>query len=196
MLVEVVRPYSGLEGKRVKPGTRFSVDKERPGLQMITIHRANALKRNHLIKEIAIEGETPMELEAPRPAKNQNRPRRPVAKVEEDSAPGPSRERDAQRRRTSSKAPRRQDPEPAAPRKLSGPAGSLTGQDALSSASPAARPITSSTLRQRGTRRDKASGGSQSTTHSDSSPGPKSSTPATTPGGEPSPESPDSAAFE
>lgn len=204
-LIEIIRPYGGQEGRRVKPGTRFAVNEEIEGLRTITELRAKALLRQNLAKTLDGKGLTLDAAPAAQP--NRNRATRrlattPANKQEPDSKPGPS-PRDAARRKT------KQPVEPREPRPLNARAGIRAGTDAPASSSPEAHPILSSTLKQRGTRRGPKSGGSPSTTPAspptspelttsgqDSSPGLTSSTDATAAGGGPSEASQDSAAFE
>lgn len=204
-LIEVTRPYGGQEGRRIKPGTRFSVDEPIEGLVTVTTARAKALLRQNLAKTLDAESLTLDAAPAAEP--NRNRAARrlaadPANKMEPDSKPGPSDRAKARRKTPQPKEPRE-------PRPLNDRAGSRAGTDAPASSSQAGPAIVSSTLKQRGTRRAPKSGGSPSTTpgsqptspesttsSQDSSPGQTSSTAATAAGGAPSEESQDSAAFE
>lgn len=176
MLIEVKRPYGGAEGKRVRVGARFWVrypgKKAAPdGVLEITPARYQQLSQQRLVAAVDPDAKV-QEPSRPRPEPRTRRPAAPVpgAKVEPDSPRGPGA-------RTAAKSA-----EPKPKRILPVPSGSPTGPGARPSSSPAGPQTGGSTLRQRGTRRGETSGGSPSTTPSDSAPGPTPST-APTPGG-------------
>lgn len=187
MLVVVERAYSGAEGKRVKAGTRFFVQKTasaKPpeGVRVITWQRWQEMQRSRLAAEENPKSPKPA---APKPVTPARRPHAaphldPKAKVEPPS-------RGAAQAAAKAATPAAKTP--ARP-------GGKIGKDAQSSSSRAVPQTGSSTLKQRGNRRGQTSGGSPSTTLSDSSLGQTSSTPATPAGGGTSTGAPDSAAFD
>lgn len=187
MLVVVERAYSGAEGKRVKAGTRFFVQKNPAakapeGVLAITWNRWQEMQRSRLAKE---ENPSSPKPAAPKPNTPARRPAAqpsldPKAKVEP-----PSRGAAQAKAKAETKAAKT----PSRP-------GGKTGRAAQPSSSQAVPQTGSSTLKQRGNRRGQTSAGSQSTTLSDSSPGQTSSTLATPAGGGTSTGAPDSAAFD
>lgn len=187
MLVVVERAYSGAEGKRVKAGTRFFVKKTSTakgpeGVQEITWQRWQEMQRSKLAAEENPKSPKPV---APKPVTPARRPSSapvldPKAKVEPPS-------RGAAQAKAKAATPAV---------KTAARPGGKTGAAAPSSSSQAARPTGSSTLKQRGNRRGQTSGGSPSTTPSDSSAGQTSSTPATPAGGGTTSPVLDSAAFD
>lgn len=212
MLAEVTRTYGGLEGARVKAGTRFGVGKDYPGLRTITLGRYKQLQGQRLVKEVDGAGQAAPGATAnlePQ-GKPDRTPRRgaeapPPNKKEPDSQPpARSRVRARSRKRTQEEAP----PEPR-PLVRQQPGGHA-GQAPASSSSPEVRQSGSVTLKQRGNRRKApTSAGSPSTTPVSLQKGPGSTTssrgsrggrtsytPATDDGGEPSKESPSSEVFD
>jgi len=198
MLIEITRPYGGQEGRRVKPGTRFwvtGVSRSSPpeGVRTMERVRFGQLQRMGLADQVqdgagrAAPGARPRPTPAdPEPRSRELPPRR--TKVEPDSnAPNPRREAQA---RTPAKEAAEGEEGPTRPRR-----GGRAGADPQSSSSEVVRQSGSVTLRQRGTRRDRTSGGSPSTTPSSASAGQTSSTPATSAGGASTTEPGDSAAF-
>lgn len=201
MLVKVIRPYGGQEGRRVKPGTLFSVDAALDGFQTITTARWNQLRQMGLATAATPGDETPA---APNARRTRQAPD-PANKVEPDSKP-PRLPRQPSQRAGARK--RSQEDTPKEPRPLARRPGSPAGrQEPAASSSPEDRQAGSVTLKQRGTRR--GSGGSPSitpgsppptpdanTSSPDSAPGLTSSMPATPSGGPASDPSENSAAFD
>lgn len=202
MLVKVQRTYGGLEGRRVKIGTIFSVDAPHPtGGQTISRARYNQLAQQRLLAphsgtlaeltadEAMVNGRpSPMPRGKPAPT--------PANKVQPDSAP--PAQKPSPRRASRAKS---QEESPKEPRPLARPAGGQTGDQHPDQAPPSSSQVVRQaggvTLVQRGTRGRRA--GSPSITPGNSAPGPMPSTPATAPGGGAITETlstPDSAAFD
>lgn len=194
-VVEVTRTYGGLEGRRVKAGTRFAVNCTVDGMKTITKPRADQLRGQRLVRDLDVTSAAAAPGAKPAPQPRRGAERSPPNKSEPDSKPRPNP------RRTSRK--RTQTDEPGEPRPLARgrQAGGPDGTADAASSSREDRQAGSVTFKQRGTRRQ-GSGGSPSTTpvslskpHATgtSSPasrrGQTSSTPVTPPGGAPSTES-------
>lgn len=178
MLVRVVRPYGGAEGRRVKVGTVFSVDKEHPGLLTITNARLRQLEGQKLVsREMEGGPAAPNAKPAPMPRSKPAAPRR--TKVDPDGAPPPVRAT-TDRTRSRRKA---QDENPKEPRPLVRRGGSPAGKEEQPASSSRPDPASpNATLKQRGLRR-RGPAGVPLTTASGASPGRTSSTPATPAGG-------------
>ena len=155
----VTRAYGGAEGRRVKAGTRFAIDQEREGLQVISRARFQQLRDARLVKPFGAEDAAAAPGAATYAART---PRTLDGKPLTESTPGgpgekgPRATRAAARRRT-------QEAAPEAPAPLSPRAGSPTGAGKPSSASPEGQASGGSTSGRRGTRR--GSSPSPSTTH-------------------------------
>lgn len=163
----VTRSYGGLEGRRVKAGTRFAIDRAAPGedIKIITRARFQQLKDACLVRPDGTEGPAG----APQPAY--------MAARQEVVQRSPNQSRTAAKRL----ARQKNGGQPAEPRPLTNPAlGSQTGAITLASLSPADQALAPSGLGLRGRRR---SASSRSTTPTSSSPGPTPSAPSTAPGG-------------
>jgi hypothetical protein len=141
----VRRTYNGVEGHRVKAGTRFAVGKEQGGLPVITKPRYQALVGLGLIRPFG-EEDTAALVRPVRPLP------RTVTTMEGTGGPTARSIRDAARRRV------KQTDTPGAPKQLAGPKskdGSRTGTAPASSSSPeapASANVTSGSLKRRGTR--------------------------------------------
>lgn len=192
MLAKIKRTYSGQEGRRVKAGTIFAVDKAEGGLPVMSLQRFRQLQQVGLAETVEAQGDDPQGKPAPKPGNKMEPDSRPQPGQRQRRAPPltPSPARADARRR-------QQEDSPKPPRRLR-PAGGQSGtQEPPPSSSPEVRQAGSVTIKQRGTRRAQARGGSPSTTPSGSSPGQTSSTPATPPGGVTISKQPeDSAAFD
>lgn len=194
MLARILRTYGGQEGTRTKAGTVFSVDKAVSGLRTITLARFRQLKSQNLAIEVtasqlADDPARPASSPAPRNRAAPTPRNRQEPDSQQPPAPSPS-QRVASRKRAQAEAPKE-------PRPLARRTGSLIGAEQIASSSSAvARPVGSSTLRQRGVR--KGSAGSVSTTPGVFARTETSSMPATPPGGAPTETKPetDSAAFD
>lgn len=183
MLIEIKKAYGGQEGKRVRVGDRFWVDKPGgkkcpDGLRSMTLTRFRQLEQQKIAAPVAAAVPGAKVEPASKPARPHREPTparspaAPGAKVEPDSGSRPG----ATERQTS----KAKEPAPQSPRN----GGPKAGKGATSSSSQADPQTGASTLKQRGTRRGQVSAGSPSTTPTDSSPGPTSSTPATPDGGD------------
>lgn len=168
MIVTVVRPYGGAEGKRVRVGTQFWVKKPGgkaagpKGVLVIEFPRFQALKAKGMI----VEGET----DQAAPVIRVSTPRKaPVV----GKRPAPKKtERDISNQRHKA-----------------GQNGGQTGKAAARSSSPAvqAPPASGGLLGQRAKRGQRASDGSPSTTPSNSAPGQTANMQQTGDGGDTTP---------
>lgn len=201
MLIEVVRPYGGAEGKRVKIGRRFWVQtpktKAPPGVQEITQTRYAALKNMRLVVPVTAASAPAPKAKPdrapgskPAPAPRAAPAPAPLSKVEPDSKPPAA---PAPGARSAAKAQVQKTKASAASR----PGGQPSAEGGQQSSSQAGRPTKPSTLKQRGVRRgDSPPSGLPSTTPGDSPPGQPSSTDATPAGGGTTAAVPDSTAFD
>ncbi len=167
-IAEITRTYGGLEGRRVKAGTRMAVEKPVAGLQVITLGRYKQLVSAGLARPWT---GSPTPAPAPRPA---YAPQGQTVKQPIQTAARSVKQ--AQKKAAARKNPGA----PLEPRPLVNPAGGQTGASESASLSPEDQASKKATLGLRGTR---ASRRSQSITPTASSPGPTPSTPATGPGG-------------
>lgn len=134
----VTRTYQGLEGHRVKAGTRFAIGRELHGLPVITKARFQTLLQSKLVRPFGSEDTV-----------EQPRHERPLARTVTtmEGTGGPT----ARAIRAASRARVKQTDTPGAPKQLKGPAakstspGSQTGAGAGSSSSAAAPASTTST---------------------------------------------------
>lgn len=169
-ILKVTRTYGGLEGRRIKAGTKLAVGGKHEDLQVITAARANQLKNAGLAQPWTPEPAGAKPAAPPRPNYAANR----GAVVHQPIQTG-KRAAAAHKK----KAPRGAEA-PAEPRPLENPASGQTGETGSSALSPEDQASKKSTLGLRGTR------GSRRlplTTASASPPGPPPSTPATRRGG-------------
>ncbi len=163
-IAEITRTYGGLEGRRVKAGTRFSIGKATQGLPVITQARFTQLRDAGLAREWANGAGAPVR--QPGPVARQTVIQKPLNES-----------------RTARKARMKNAGAPTEPRPLVNPAhGGPTSGVKLASSSPEVQASVESNLALplRGRRK---SASSRSTTPGKSSPGPESSTPATAAGG-------------
>lgn len=163
-IAEITRTYGGLEGRRVKAGTRFAIGKATGGLEAITQARFTQLRDAGLAR--VFEGDAAAAPRQPGPVARQTVIQRPM-----------------NRSRTAAKAAAKNAGAPAEPRPLVNPAhGGQTSAVKLGSSSPEVQASVESNmaLPLRGRRKSQSS---PSTTRGKSAPGPESSTPATAPGG-------------
>lgn len=164
-IAEITRTYGGLEGRRVKAGTRFAIAKAQGGLVVITQARFQQLRDAGLARE------------EDSPAARAGTPPRQPGPVHQ----GHVKQKLLNESRTARKARNKNAGAPAEPRPLVNPAiGSQTTPVKLESLSPEAQASIKSNLGLRGRRKSPVS---RSTTPGPDSPGPESSTPATAPGG-------------
>jgi hypothetical protein len=141
----VLKTYSGVEGQRVKAGTRFAIGKEIGGLPVITKSRYEALRQNKIVRKLADDDLKP------------RRGTYPLARkvIMEEGAGGLSAQ--AARNKVRGRlATKKQDAEPSLPKQVSGPrAGSRTGAEKSESSSEAGhplKPLTSKNFARRGQR--------------------------------------------
>lgn len=168
-IAEITRTYGGMEGRRIKAGTRLAIDKEIEGLQVISLGRYRQLVQAGLARPWTGSPIPPSA--APRPAY--------AAAGQTVKQPIQTASRSV--KQAQAKAAKRKNAEaPPEPRPLVNTAGGQTGPSASSSLSPEDQASKKASLGLRGTRTSKRS---PSTTPSASSPGPAPSTPATAPGG-------------
>lgn len=163
-IAEITRTYGGLEGRRVKAGTRFAIGKPAGGLEAITQARFTQLRDAGLARKF--EGDDGPAARQPGPVARQTVVQRPL-----------------NRSRTAAKAAAKNAGRPPEPRPLVNPAhGGQTSAVKLASSSPEVQASVESNLALplRGRRKPSSS---PSTTRGKSAPGPESSTPATGPGG-------------
>lgn len=146
----ITRAYGGQEGRRIKVGTRFAIDKAQDGLAVITRGRYQQLRDAKLAKPFGVEdtaaapgAATYAKQDGPRTLNGQPLTETRIGGTGEK---GPRAVRAASRRRTSQEAA------PEAPAPLSRPTGSPTGAGGRSSSSPEGQASSGSTSRQRGTR--------------------------------------------
>ncbi len=133
------KTYQGIEGERVKAGTKFAIGKERDGLPVMTNARFQELSRLKIARAFnaaedgkAAPSATPLE--------------RTITTLQGPSGPVPRARRQAARNRL------KQEDNPPAPTKKADPSGSQTGKAAPSSSSPEGQAPSSSTSKRRGTR--------------------------------------------
>lgn len=144
----VTKTYQGVEGRRVKAGTRFAVGKDLDGMATISLARYQTLLRNKLVRPFGDKDRKPTPVARPL--------ERPQTRMEGVGGPTARAERAASRART------RQPDEPATPRQIKGPSnGSQTGPAASSASSPEGQASAKSPSTSRGTR---SSASSRSTT--------------------------------
>jgi hypothetical protein len=144
----VTKTYQGLEGSRVKAGTRFAVGKAQGGLPLITNARYEALKAGKLVRPL-----DDADLKAG--------PRRPLERrrVVLEEGPGASRKpaREIRNKVRARLAGEKQSDAPEGPKQLKGPRnGSQTGPETSASSSPedqASKTLTSDSLKPRPGRR-------------------------------------------
>jgi hypothetical protein len=165
-IAEITRTYGGLEGRRVKAGTRFAVGQASDGLPTITKSRFQQLKDAGLA----------------RPWDPKASPGRPVPLANVSPAGQSVRQAPLNRSRTATKAALKNAGAPSEPRPLVNPAGGspILETVKLESLSPEAQASAKSNLGLRGRR---ALSASPSTTPGKLPPGPDTSTPATERGG-------------
>jgi hypothetical protein len=174
-IAEITRTYGGMEGRRVKGGTRFAIGKPVEGLQTITRTRFTQLVDAGLARLYVPGNKTPIGT----PAYTGG------GQTVAQKQPNPSR--------TALKAKAKNAGAPGEPRPLANPSapGGLSSPVKLASSSPADQASVVSNLGLRGRR---ASSRSLLTTHSKLPPGPESSTPVTERGGATTKAPPDSPA--
>lgn len=192
MRIEIVRPYGGQEGARVRRGTLFHAPGATDAGEGSTeISRQRCI--DLLNARIAVRLDQPSIDAAPgaRPSVGL----RPAAPASRDLnvSRGPKKKRTAPEQPAGEKVVvprpprRRQQAEPAPPRRIdqgSAPTGSPTGQDASPSSLQADHPSEASTSEPLKKKRGRRSGGSPSTTAGDSPNSPTSTTPPTSDGGD------------
>lgn len=148
----VRRTYNGLEGHRVKAGTRFAVGREQGGLKVITKARFQTLAQSGILRAFGDE-----DTKGPATVRPSPPLARTVTTMEGPGGPSARKIRDAVRKRT------RQASEPGAPKQVKGPVnaqastspGSQTGEGSASSVSlgdQAQNPSTPKRSGRRGTR--------------------------------------------
>jgi hypothetical protein len=174
-IAEITRTYGGLEGRRVKAGTRYAVGKSSDGLPTITKTRFEQLKQAGLARDYVAGNKTPIG----QPAYTGG------GQVVQQRQPNASR--------TARKVREKNAGSPGEPRPLANPSapGGLQQPVSLESLSPADQASIKSNLGLRGRR---GSSASRSTTLGKLPPGPESSTPATERGGASTKAPPDSPA--
>lgn len=166
MIVTVVRPYGGLEGKRIRIGTQFWVAKPGTkgtapeGVTTIAFERYRELKARNMLVDGKPDG-------LPTRIKVANTRKAPAAASQKGKAPKPLNDREK------------------AEKRHKGQNGGRTGRTAAPSSSQAAPAQEPSTglLGQRKRRGQRASVGSPSTTGSNSAPGQTANTEQTGDGG-------------
>lgn len=162
-IAEITRTYGGLEGRRVKIGTRFAIGSAVEGLVTITTARFTQLKDAGLAREYDPAAKPGTVQPAYMAARQIVQQRQPIES------------------RTARKARLKNAGAPAEPRPLTNPAiGGLSSTVKLAASSPEAQASVVSNLGLRGRRK---SSPSPSMTPTVSPPGPALSTPATAPGG-------------
>lgn len=164
IIAEITRTYGGLEGRRVKAGTRYAVGKGVEGLPIITKARFEQLKIAGLARDWIPGNKAP--ILAPAYIGG--------GQAVKQAQPNPSR--------TARKLREKNAGAPGEPRPLVNPsaAGGLSAPVKLASSSPEVQASQESNLHMRGRR---GSARSSSTTPGKLPPGPESSTPATERGG-------------
>lgn len=169
IICEITKTYGGVEGRRVKAGTRFAVGQAAGGLMVITPARFGQLK------DVGLGREWDPKTQAAAPRVDYVGPK--AGQVVQQPKKTQSRTAAKQRRQVQADAP-------GEPRPLARQAGGLSmgGAERPASSSPAAPASNSSSSASpmRGSRR---SAGASSTTPSSSAPGPTSSTAVTGHGG-------------
>ncbi len=176
----IVKTYGGHEGQRIKAGTIFDVNSSGDA-GTITQQRFADLKKSRIATEYNSDKHGPDGMQ-----------RRPLAKIEPDSAPpaGPLTSGSITRSSARSSARRGNTPKPSEPALLKAaddgisPTGGQTGGEELPSLSQVAPALANATLRQRGERSATQSNGSASTPATSDAGGQMPSTPATAPGGD------------
>lgn len=164
-IAEITRTYGGIEGRRVKQGTRFGIGKPVSGLQTITTARFQQLADAGLARRF-----DPKAGPAPTPAYGGGGGGQKVTQKQPNTS------------RTVRKAIRKNADRPDEPRPLVNPAaGGPIGAVGSAALSPEAQASLRSNLGLRGRRRSQSS---RSITPGNDSPGLSASTPATVPGGE------------
>jgi hypothetical protein len=167
-IAEITRTYGGLEGRRVKLGTRFAIDREREGLPVISKSRFQQLKDAGLAREwVPGGGAAPVS----------------PGSVGPGVALQTVKQKPLNQSRTARKAQLKNAGAPAEPRPLTNPAiGSPISQAVkLAQSSPEDQARIAQNLGLRGRRK---SSPSPLTTPTKSPLGPESSTPATAHGGD------------
>lgn len=164
-IAEITRTYGGLEGRRVKAGTRFAIGKAVEGLPQISRTRFTQLVDAGLARLWVPGNKTPIATPAYTGGGQVVQQKQPLES------------------RTARKLRAKNPGAPGEPRPLVNPAsapGSLAAPVSLESLSPADQASIKSNLGLRGRRKSSAS---PSTMRTASPPGPESSTDATAPGG-------------
>lgn len=163
-IAEITRTYGGLEGRRVKAGTRFAIGKSTEGLPVITKTRFIQLTDAGLARQWIQGNKTPIGQPAYTGGGQQVKQAQPNAS------------------RTARKLREKNAGSPGEPRPLANPSapGGLSAPVKLESLSPEVQASTAANLGLRGRR---GSARSSSTTPGKLPPGPESSTPATERGG-------------
>jgi len=149
-IAQITRTYGGLEGPRIKAGTRFAIGKNIEGLRTVSEARFRQLKGTGLARYY-----DPNAPAAPAARPNYAAPTLTAAPKEVGTNPGKKKAgmaaaRQASRRKTQEEEPA--DPQPISTQSLR---GSQTGREAPSPSSQVARQSSTATSRQRGNRRQK-----------------------------------------
>lgn len=134
----VRKTYQGIEGERVKAGTRFAIGKDKGDLPIMSNARFQELCRLKIMRPLNAEDGKAAPSAAPL--------EKVITTLQGPSGAVPRARRQAARARL------KQDDNPPAPTKKAVPAGSQTGKAAPSSSSPEAQASKPSTSRSRGTR--------------------------------------------